>query len=557
MRNFFEQALDNIIEFGDTDIFPFSIENHIFYDCKESTLDLLEDIHKKFDDMRYELPPNNERTLVPAGYTGFRLATQLDPIWNAYLLGIVLSISESIEKKRIPKEQNKIFSYRFLPNKETKKLFDANYGYNSFLKESLKKALEYSFVLNTDISNFYGRIYHHKLENALSSITNDSHIVKRIDDVLSQFSNTESYGLPVGGPAARILAEACLNNVDQLLNDKNIEFSRFVDDYYIFGKSESDIYEKLLILSDLLIKNGGLTLQKSKTRILKTSEFISAYSYISQGETQNKHKAKISIKDQQRALLMTSLKYDPYSQTAEEDYQKLKKEIKQLDIEGMLMLELEKSRVNTQLAKKLLKAVKLLDDNVRERAVLSLLENLDTLFPVIPQTLILINDVFKDLSENTQKEIIKFLIFNLKGEETGKKADASCDKKTKKNFFYIFQIDINIRYTLKILAQFKDSLSQSFLTDLFESTKSKLIKSEIILIMTKWKVTHWLENKKYDYESFSPTEKRAFVIATYFMNDSGRHWRDNNSGKFSKIELLYKEWASSKKNKNQNWEVPT
>ena len=36
------------------------------------------------------------------GYTSFRWVTQIDPIWNAYLLGLVLSIAPAIEAERIP-----------------------------------------------------------------------------------------------------------------------------------------------------------------------------------------------------------------------------------------------------------------------------------------------------------------------------------------------------------------------------------------------------------------------------------------------------------------------
>ena len=40
MKDFFAFAIDNISKYGDTDIFPFPIENHIFYDKKEETIKL-------------------------------------------------------------------------------------------------------------------------------------------------------------------------------------------------------------------------------------------------------------------------------------------------------------------------------------------------------------------------------------------------------------------------------------------------------------------------------------------------------------------------------------
>jgi hypothetical protein len=41
---------------------------------------------------------------VAAGYTGFRAATQIDPLWNAYLLDVVIALGPSIEAARIPTE---------------------------------------------------------------------------------------------------------------------------------------------------------------------------------------------------------------------------------------------------------------------------------------------------------------------------------------------------------------------------------------------------------------------------------------------------------------------
>lgn len=40
MKKQFALALKNIINFGDTDIFPFPIENHIFRDFEKQTLEL-------------------------------------------------------------------------------------------------------------------------------------------------------------------------------------------------------------------------------------------------------------------------------------------------------------------------------------------------------------------------------------------------------------------------------------------------------------------------------------------------------------------------------------
>jgi hypothetical protein len=109
----FERAIANVTKHGDTDIFPFPIENHVFFDRKDETVSLLLSLDDKFKDRLAQFPPSNHSALAPVGYEGFRWATQLDPIWNLYFLGIVLSIAEEIEAARIPKADNVIFSYRY------------------------------------------------------------------------------------------------------------------------------------------------------------------------------------------------------------------------------------------------------------------------------------------------------------------------------------------------------------------------------------------------------------------------------------------------------------
>src|SRR5262245_31681580 len=98
MQQYLMAAIANIAKHGDTDIFPFPIENHIFYDKPGESLTLLEEIHNRFEDYYASWPPTYESTLTSVGYNGFRWATQLDPFWNAYLLALVASVGDDIER---------------------------------------------------------------------------------------------------------------------------------------------------------------------------------------------------------------------------------------------------------------------------------------------------------------------------------------------------------------------------------------------------------------------------------------------------------------------------
>ncbi len=212
MQPFFKRALLNITEYGDTDIFPFPIENHIFFDKPKECIELLLDIDANFPERLARFPPSNISALAPVSYTGFRWATQLDPLWNAFFLGVVLSIAQNAEVVRIPKEDNLIFSYRFNSEVTDVELFDGNYNWRTFMETSLVNAGKSKFVVTCDISEFYPRLNHHRLENVLRQLRLPGNQPSKIMDFLSNFSDTYSLGLPIGGPAARILSELLLKS---------------------------------------------------------------------------------------------------------------------------------------------------------------------------------------------------------------------------------------------------------------------------------------------------------------------------------------------------------
>jgi hypothetical protein len=109
MEEFFRRAIANTVRYGDTDIFPLPFENHVFHDMANETVALLNELHANFSDWLARHPPAHDGTLAPVSYTGFRWATQLDPLWNLYFLSLVLSISQEIEDQRVSKLEKCVF----------------------------------------------------------------------------------------------------------------------------------------------------------------------------------------------------------------------------------------------------------------------------------------------------------------------------------------------------------------------------------------------------------------------------------------------------------------
>jgi Mor family transcriptional regulator len=267
-------ALRNVARHGDTDVFPFPLENHWFHDAEADVAALLERLDQSFDDWLGAYPVTFVKSLSNVGFNGFRAATQIDPLWNAYLVALVLEIAPDLEAARLAPDRGLVFSYRFLPSAERYTLFDPASGWGQFHRAALDRASAFEYIVSTDISDFYARVYHHRLENALMQATRKADVVKHVMELLQRLSGGTSYGLPVGGHAARLLAEVLLNRTDRLLRSAHVDFCRFVDDYLLFAGSLEVAQTALVQLSEILLSNEGLTLSRAKTRIMSRSEFV-------------------------------------------------------------------------------------------------------------------------------------------------------------------------------------------------------------------------------------------------------------------------------------------
>lgn len=527
MRDNFKKALTNIIRHGDTDIFPFPFERYLFEQKLEETLDILETYHSNIDDAITLSPPLTLIELSQVGYYGFRQATLIEPFWNAYFLGLVISIAEDIESKRINEGEKNVFSYRFQWNNLTGSLFKDT-TWIDYKKQCIEYSRNYKYVLQTDISNFYPRINHHKLENELKRIDPGNTVYKKIMKLLSAFSGTISYGLPVGGPASRILTELALNHTDYHLKSREVVFCRYADDYTIFCDNESDAYKNLILLSEKL-SNDQLGLQKDKTKIMTSEEYREIHLFLDpQPESENSA-------DEQK-LLNISIRFDPYSATAVEDYENLKEAVKEIDIIGILSREVHKTRIDQTVTKQAINAIKALTSENQVQAIKILLDqnNLVTLSPVFTSIMRSVRSVYEELNTDGKDLVDSSLIDLFKSES------------------FLTKIEMNICYMIQILSVRHSAVKESLFIKLFEMPINHLIKRQIIVAMSNWNCHYWLVDIKNNFTTLTNWERRAVIYASYFLSDEGNHWRDNNKKLFSKEESLVRDWCSIRKQTNQN-----
>jgi hypothetical protein len=521
----FRLALKNIIKYGDTDIFPFPYETRMFEDMEEEMLVSLDDTFANFEKRRDVAPPLNVSSCSTVGYTGYRWATQIDPYWNAFFLGIVLRLSQKIEEDRLPEDV--IYSYRFQPDNTDYSLFKKDVNWRKYQLDSLElceKNEDINYILTCDIADFYPRIYHHRLENALDRLDEHKNYSSKIKKLLQVFSGTNSYGVPVGCPASRILAELALSSIDHILSVHGFIFKRYVDDFYIFCKTKESAHSALTFLSRKFMENEGLTLQKHKTNIMSKEEFITLTKSKVNGIDEDEHSPL------KASFMALPIRYDPYSANANERYNEIKNSLKDFDLLGMLSDELQKSRINQPFSRQLVRSFAALDDNKLSSAYNVICESFNDLYPIFTTIMQVATSNWERFDKPT-KEYISDTINQLI-----------------KNDSFILKTELNLAYVCKLLSRHNTQTNQILLTEIYNNNINSILITNIITqAMLKWNAHFWLSDLKRAFPTMNALQRRIFIISTYALGDEGEHWRNHNKRNFTFIETIYKDWGAKRK----------
>jgi len=147
----------------------------------------------------------------------------------------------------------------------------------SIEQQSIELALEFEYVLHTDITDCYGSIYTHSVPWALhgkevAKLNRKNDLLgNAIDEHLRNMSHGQTNGIPQGSATMDFIAEMILGYADLKLSEKIIgtkitdfKIIRYRDDYRIFTNNpqEADTITKLL--TEILI-GLGMRLNAQKT----------------------------------------------------------------------------------------------------------------------------------------------------------------------------------------------------------------------------------------------------------------------------------------------------
>lgn len=262
-------AIDCILRDGCSDITTEKLELNLIKQFRNDFEKEIKAILKRgniyemeFKPIQYILTPKNRYVF------DYRKAAIISPSCVVKFMALVFQIAEQIESARISCEKNTVFSYRFKHTDEG--VFDKDVGYSLWKQETRDRSSneDCNYIVSCDIAAFYDRVNIHRIESTLLSIGVSEKLTTKINELLLFWSKKDSYGIPVGNVASRILAEAALIDIDNYLVSEGINFTRYVDDYRLFAPNLLTAQAWMNKLTTRLFRDG-LMLNTGKTKIRK------------------------------------------------------------------------------------------------------------------------------------------------------------------------------------------------------------------------------------------------------------------------------------------------
>lgn len=451
------------------------------------------------------------KVFAPKNRANIRVVHLLHPQDLIIYTALTLIVKNDIEASRIAKQSKRVFSYRVDVQKDNR-LYDARGAHEGYLGclDSKAKKNNVRFVGIADIADFYPRIYQHRLENVIeSTATNQRHVdVARVlvKKFIANLMGRNSYGIPVGPYASRVLAEAVLIDVDAYLHSNNIDFVRWVDDYNFFCKSEYEAQSMLFSLGEWLFSNHGLTLQSAKTKILPVARY--------RNEVLAKPDDQLTDRDTAVGVLrdvVTGYDDEPDEEELDEEtIQNILEELQGFDLLGMLNASIsDETLVDYEIVSYVLTKLPRIPGvpiDLKRQVLDLVIDNADLLYPVAEQIAKYVVS-FDQLPKTAKKSIARKLLKPLKS------------KRNPPPTYYAM-------WMLWIFSTSEDWNQIRDIIQLYQSSSSEVVKRYAALAIAKGGTRAEAIVIKDDYAAASDMLKLSILKASNKLGkDERKHWK--------------------------------
>jgi len=271
-----------------------------------------------------------------------------------------------------------------------------------------------------------------------------------------------------------------------------------VDDFVLVTSSQADAYRALSVLSHALA-DYGLTLNRTKTTLLTAKHYID---YI---------RAQLGgAGDQVNKLREIDLHFDPYSDTADSDYEELKKTVDSLEVSALLELELRKGQPDTFLVAQIGRTLKLHSPKVALQLCGTLLAEVN-LHAFRASWSTIMRGVAAVLANSDFLEIFEGL-------------DRLLDAIPGHSSHLLLTEASNLHY-LRTLRFRRTQARAEYLFGLYSSTSSETVKRACIDCWRQWKDRTAFIRLRNKWESTPAEEQRMLWLAAAEFGDDGESFR--------------------------------
>ena len=484
-----EWALLHLTRYYDSDFFPRLFEfDAIKNDWKKIKEHILE------IDLEDYAPKSPLVYLAPKPNGNFRVVHQLDPIDSLIFTALIYENASLIEAFRLPESRNIACSYRIKPDTNGSFFEKENTGYIEFFNKAneLADKFEDGYVLVCDITDFYNQVYLHRVNN----IFNESGSTggKVLEDFLSGLNTNVSKGIPVGPAPSIIIAEAIMADIDKKIISYTDNFTRYVDDIYIFFNKREDAKTVLHDLTKYLYSNHRLVLSSDKTTILSTIDFQK--DYLNNDETIEKQVLHDKLGERASGDYSPREEID-FDELEESDKFKVRSEAYKELFKNAIKL----NRVDLGLMRHLLRQA----GRYKVRSIMPyIFSNFDNLLPVLREIVIYFNRVLTD--------------------KVAKKYQIEFNNLLKNKY-------LNLPFVnLWVFTLFQNAVFNSIIVKI-DYSKILRIRDQA-LIALRSKDTVWLKDKKDGIDTLGYWDKRAILFAAIILSqDEMKHWLGLESSK--------------------------
>lgn len=212
--------------------------------------------------------------IVDKNDRGLRRFSLIHPYIYIQLVNEIINEFKGFKERLMRKSSVNVYSIPMLNGKDN---VSSDFRHFSIIDPS-SCFLTHSYILSTDIYNFYESIYTHSISWALhgkeiakNNVRDFKLLGNRLDKLFQNLHDGQTNGIPTGNILSDLVAELILKDIDILisatLKDLNVQAFRFRDDYRFACKNKRDARAVCDRLALILNREYGLTLNQNKTLI--------------------------------------------------------------------------------------------------------------------------------------------------------------------------------------------------------------------------------------------------------------------------------------------------